>query len=202
MADDRPPIHLRAMRFTLDVANGRNALSKLIPPLLFLADALLCTLIIWKIPCKLLAPPSAPKPNLLANSSGTKKDTEIDWVAYMEQVSQIVSGERDYTRIRGGTGPLVYPAAHVYVYTGLYHLTDQGNNILLAQQLFGVVYMATLAVVMGCYWQARVWLPLFLGTGIRKGMMGLRLAGWLANELGGTGPALRLPDPDSLETAA
>lgn len=74
----------------------------------------------------------------------------------MEQVSQILSGERDYTKIRGGTGPLVYPAAHVYIYTGLYHLTDEGRNILLAQQLFAGLYMVTLAVVMGCYWQAKV----------------------------------------------
>ena len=86
-----------------------------------------------------------------------KQDTEIDWVAYMQQVSQFVSGERDYAKIRGDTGPLVYPAAHVYIYTGLYHITDQGTNILLAQQLFAVLYMVTLAVVMLCYWQARVW---------------------------------------------
>ena len=74
----------------------------------------------------------------------------------MEQISQIVSGERDYTKIRGGTGPLVYPAAHVWIYKGLYYLTDEGKNILLAQQLFAALYMATLAVVMACYWQAKV----------------------------------------------
>lgn len=74
----------------------------------------------------------------------------------MQQISQFVSGERDYTNIHGGTGPLVYPAAHVYVYTGLYHLTDEGTNILLAQQVFGVLYLATLGVVMLCYWQAKV----------------------------------------------
>lgn len=83
-------------------------------------------------------------------------DTEIDWVAYMEQVSQFVSGERDYPKFRGATGPLVYPAAHVYVYTGLYHLTNEGKNILLAQQLFAVLYMVTLGVVMACYWKAKV----------------------------------------------
>ena len=74
----------------------------------------------------------------------------------MQQVAQFVSGERDYTRMEGDTGPLVYPAAHVYTYTGLYHLTDKGTNILLAQQLFAALYMATLAVVMLCYWQAKV----------------------------------------------
>lgn len=83
-------------------------------------------------------------------------DTEIDWVAYMEQIAQFVSGERDYTKIEGGTGPLVYPAAHVYLYTGLYYLTEGGKDIFLAQQLFAILYMVTLAVVMACYWQAKV----------------------------------------------
>lgn len=74
----------------------------------------------------------------------------------MEQVEQFVTGERDYTVIKGGTGPLVYPAAHVYLYTGLYYMTDKGRNILLAQQIFAVLYMATLAVVMACYRRAKV----------------------------------------------
>lgn len=85
-----------------------------------------------------------------------QKDTEIDWIAYMQQISQFLSGERDYTKISGSTGPLVYPAAHVYIYTGLYNLTNEGKDILLAQQLFGVLYMVTQAVVMACYWQAKV----------------------------------------------
>ncbi len=74
----------------------------------------------------------------------------------MEQIKQFVHGERDYTKIKGGTGPLVYPAAHVYTYTGLYYLTGEGENILLAQQLFAVLYMATLGLVMLCYWKAKV----------------------------------------------
>ncbi|KAI0840716.1 glycosyltransferase family 58 protein [Hypoxylon sp. FL0890] len=123
----------QAVRLAFDVANGRSTLSKLVPPCLFLLDAVLCALVIWKIPY-----------------------TEIDWKAYMEQVSQFVSGEHDYTAIKGGTGPLVYPAAHVYTYTALYYLTDEGKNIFLAQQIFAVLYMATLALVMTCYWRAKV----------------------------------------------
>jgi alpha-1,3-mannosyltransferase len=83
-------------------------------------------------------------------------DTEIDWTAYMEQVQQYIGGERDYTLIEGGTGPLVYPAAHVYIYTALYRITDHGANIPLAQMIFGGIYLATLAVVMACYRQAKV----------------------------------------------
>ncbi|KAM6485809.1 glycosyltransferase family 58 protein [Trichoderma sp. SZMC 28011] len=121
------------IKFASDVANGRHALSKFIPMGLWLADAVLCGLIIWKIPY-----------------------TEIDWVAYMEQITQFVHGERDYPKMEGGTGPLVYPAAHVYIYTGLYYLTNKGTDVLLAQQLFAGLYMATLGVVMLCYWKAKV----------------------------------------------
>ncbi len=74
----------------------------------------------------------------------------------MEQVSQYVHGEYDYTLIEGGTGPLVYPASHVYIYTWLYHLTKEGKDIPLAQALFAVLYMATLTTVMACYRQAKV----------------------------------------------
>lgn len=84
-------------------------------------------------------------------------DTEIDWTAYMEQIEQYVAGERDYPMIKGGTGPLVYPAAHVYIYRGLYYITDEGKNILLAQRLFGLLYLCTLALVMACYKKAKVW---------------------------------------------
>ncbi|KAG5928040.1 dolichyl-P-Man:Man(5)GlcNAc(2)-PP-dolichol alpha-1,3-mannosyltransferase [Claviceps sorghi] len=122
-----------ALRFVLDVAAGRHALSRLVAPAVWLGDAVLCGLILCKVPY-----------------------TEIDWTAYMEQVSQFVEGERDYTALRGGTGPLVYPAAHVYSYTALYYLTGRGKNILLAQQVFAVLYMATLAVVLLCYSRAKV----------------------------------------------
>lgn len=52
MADQNLPIHMRMTRLALDILNGRHVLSGLIPPLLFLADAVLCALIIWKVSCK------------------------------------------------------------------------------------------------------------------------------------------------------
>ncbi|KAH6608403.1 hypothetical protein Trco_001749 [Trichoderma cornu-damae] len=129
-----PTASMAAMiTFASDVANGRHALSKFVPPGLLFADAILCGLIIWKVPY-----------------------TEIDWTAYMEQVAQFVGGERDYPKMEGGTGPLVYPAAHVYIYTGLYYLTGKGTDIFLAQLLFAGLYVATLGLVMLCYWKAKV----------------------------------------------
>ncbi|KAL8930910.1 MAG: hypothetical protein Q9208_000011 [Pyrenodesmia sp. 3 TL-2023] len=101
-------------------------------PLLIAADACLCALVIVNVPY-----------------------TEIDWEAYMQQVSQYHNGERDYTLIKGATGPLVYPAAHVYIYSILHKLTDGGKNILLAQAIFAWLYLGTLTVVMACYRKAK-----------------------------------------------
>jgi alpha-1,3-mannosyltransferase len=77
----------------------------------------------------------------------------------MEQVALYLKGERDYAAIKGGTGPLVYPAGHVYIYSCLYQLTENGANIPRAQWLFMVLYLLTLAVVLLCYREARVTLP-------------------------------------------
>lgn len=71
----------------------------------------------------------------------------------MEQVSLYISGECDYTLIKGSTGPLVYPAAHVYIYTILYHLTEQGRDIFYGQILFGLLYITALGLVLACYRQ-------------------------------------------------
>lgn len=78
-------------------------------------------------------------------------DTNIDWSTYMQQVSLVLSGERDYTAIKGSTGPLVYPAGHVYIYSLLHGLTDGGQNLLLGQGIFAILYLATLSIVMACY---------------------------------------------------
>ena len=99
-----------------------------IAQLLLSGEAILCALIIWKVPY-----------------------TEIDWETYMIQVRQFLSGERSYLKISGPTGPLVYPALHVYIYSILYTLTEEGTNILRAQVIFAGLYLLTLAVVLACY---------------------------------------------------
>lgn len=80
----------------------------------------------------------------------------------MQQVEQYLDGgERDYMLIKGTTGPLVYPAAHVYIYSGLYRLTDGGKDIRKAQIIFAGLYLAVLSLVMACYRRAKV-RPFFL----------------------------------------
>lgn len=74
----------------------------------------------------------------------------------MAQVEQYISGERDYYNIKGGTGPLVYPAAHVYIYKALYALTGHGVDIGRAQLIFGLLYLCTLMLVISCYRRAGV----------------------------------------------
>lgn len=63
-----------------------------------------------------------------------EEDTEIDWVAYMQEVKGFLDGERDYRNLRGDTGPLVYPAGFVYVYSvrleaGETQKRESGRNI-------------------------------------------------------------------------
>lgn len=77
--------------------------------------------------------------------------TNIDWNAYVEQVEQFREGERDYGLIKGDTGPLVYPAGFLWIYSGLYRLSDRGTNVKCAQYAFGALYLATQAVVFKLY---------------------------------------------------
>jgi len=77
--------------------------------------------------------------------------TEIDWQAYMQQSETFLNGERTYTNIEGGTGPVVYPALHLYVYSALYKLTSNGTNIILAQLIFVFIYLLNQYVVLSIY---------------------------------------------------
>lgn len=69
----------------------------------------------------------------------------------MQQVRLFLKDERDYGKIEGDTGPLVYPALHVYIYSALYYLTDEGTSIQKAQIIFAVLYLFTISLVMSCY---------------------------------------------------
>jgi len=77
--------------------------------------------------------------------------TEIDWIAYMQEVSGFLNGEFDYLKLKGDTGPLVYPAGFVYIFSLLYKITNNGENIRLAQYIFMGLYIATLVVILNIY---------------------------------------------------
>ncbi|KAL4253867.1 Dol-P-Man:Man(5)GlcNAc(2)-PP-Dol alpha-1,3-mannosyltransferase [Abortiporus biennis] len=80
--------------------------------------------------------------------------TEIDWETYMYQLELYLKGEKDYALISGPTGPLVYPAGHVYVHAVLRQLTGGGSNIVIAQQIYGLLYLVSLALTCTIYGQA------------------------------------------------
>ncbi|TYZ63748.1 hypothetical protein PybrP1_003717 [[Pythium] brassicae (nom. inval.)] len=91
--------------------------------------------------------------------------TEIDWRAYMQQVATFKAGERDYIKIRGDTGPLVYPAGFLYVFSVLHTVTDAGANIRRAQYIFLGFYLVTIATMLAIFNRARVmppWAAVFL----------------------------------------
>ena len=74
-------------------------------------------------------------------------DTEIDWSTYVQQVEAFLNGVRDYSLIKGDTGPVVYPAGHLYINTLFYYLSNHGRNILIVQCIFLVVYLINLLLV-------------------------------------------------------
>lgn len=78
---------------------------------------------------------------------GKVKYTEIDWIAYMQEVEGVKNGTYDYAQLKGDTGPLVYPAGFVWIYMGFYSLTDSGTNLKLAQCIFALIYLTNIALV-------------------------------------------------------
>ncbi|KAG0570339.1 hypothetical protein KC19_6G155100 [Ceratodon purpureus] len=80
-------------------------------------------------------------------------DTKIDWDAYMSQVTGFLAGERNYAEIHGDTGPLVYPAGFLYIYSGIQYIT--GGAVFPAQILFGVLYVINLGLVLLIYIRAQ-----------------------------------------------
>lgn len=70
----------------------------------------------------------------------------------------LLQGQLDYRELRGQTGPLVYPAGFVYIFSFLRWLTG-GGDIRTAQFVFAVLYIATQAVVLWLYIKAKVSSP-------------------------------------------
>lgn len=64
----------------------------------------------------------------------------------MEEVGHFQNGERDYYQMKGSTGPLVYPAGFVYIFTVLKLMT--GGDHSIAQIIFGFIYLVQTALVL------------------------------------------------------
>jgi len=80
--------------------------------------------------------------------------TEIDWIAYMQEVAgYLKENQLDYSMLQGQTGPLVYPAGFVWIFSVLFYATDEGTNIILAQYIFAALHTVFLAVLLILYKQ-------------------------------------------------
>ncbi|KAK6120218.1 hypothetical protein DH2020_046124 [Rehmannia glutinosa] len=105
--------------------------------------------------------------------------TKIDWDAYMSQVTGFLGGERDYSKLEGDTGPLVYPAGFLYIYSAIQYVTggqvfpaqvnaefervkfasERGKeiswiyheDIIIVDVLFGLLYIVNLGMVLFIY---------------------------------------------------
>ncbi|BGP04032.1 Glycosyltransferase family 58 protein [Rhodotorula toruloides ATCC 204091] len=75
------------------------------------------------------------------------KYTEIDFSTYMQQAQAFLDGERDYSMMKGDSGPAYYPALHIYLYSAISRLTAGGKHLERAQWLFAGVYVLTMAIV-------------------------------------------------------
>ena len=49
-----------------------------------------------------------------------------------------------------------YPAGFVYLFSGLYYLTDHGTNIKLGQYVFAVLYLIMLLLVFNIYRKTKI----------------------------------------------
>ncbi|XP_017472496.1 PREDICTED: lethal(2)neighbour of tid protein 2 [Rhagoletis zephyria] len=100
--------------------------------IILLAELLINVLVIWRVPY-----------------------TEIDWIAYMQECEGFLNGTLNYAQLKGDTGPLVYPAAFVYIYAAFYYITSHGQNIRLAQYIFVCIYLLQMWFVLRLYTKSR-----------------------------------------------
>ena len=94
--------------------------------------------------------------------------------------------------LKGDTGPLVYPAGFVYLFSGLYHVTENGKNIEFAQQIFALFYLVHLGVVFKLYHIISKELkmpPLYL---VFMSLTGYRMHSIFALRLFNDGPAMTI----------
>lgn len=96
--------------------------------------------------------------------------TEIDFQTYVRQAQLFMDGERTYTKIDppGGSGPCVYPAGHLYVYSLFNLLSAQGTDLFYTQVVFGALYLCTILAVSQIYRAAKAPPILILSLALSK----------------------------------
>ena len=74
----------------------------------------------------------------------------------MQEVKGYLDGERNYLNLYGDTGPLVYPAGFVYIFSALYWLTNEGADVLTGKNIilvsfFEIKRFLSLMTCFACY---------------------------------------------------
>eukprot|EP00834_Sanchytrium_tribonematis_P000605 NODE_11_length_54881_cov_1.430718.p18 type:complete len:384 gc:universal NODE_11_length_54881_cov_1.430718:39559-38408(-) len=85
--------------------------------------------------------------------------TEIDFSTYMQQVEKVWNGEREYSKIYGDSGPLVYPAGFLYSF-GIFYVA--GLSKILVQIGFAGIYILNLILVLKIYEHSSSKVPIIL----------------------------------------
>lgn len=55
--------------------------------------------------------------------------TEVDWEAYMAQSQGFLEGDWNYMNLKGPSGPLVYPAGFLYIFSVFYYICSKGTSL-------------------------------------------------------------------------
>ncbi|VDM59040.1 unnamed protein product [Angiostrongylus costaricensis] len=69
---------------------------------------------------------------------------------------------RNYSKIGGDTGPVVYPAGHLQVYKVFHALTNEGKDIRTAQYIFMCLYLVNLLAIFRLYYKSNKISPFVL----------------------------------------
>lgn len=170
-----PPPRLIAIRSFGDLIQYINALLTdpryfaTLAALVILGDAVLTQLIIRFVPCKLVSSRSCGLLNVLCRhrdrlgnlhvSAGTVHEWRTRlwsyiWTHRPSRVSTHPGADADHCQqysIYPSLATSSYPAGHLYVHRVLYALTDHGKNLAAAQQIFGLLYILSLALSCAIY---------------------------------------------------
>ncbi|OMJ75488.1 hypothetical protein SteCoe_25337 [Stentor coeruleus] len=77
--------------------------------------------------------------------------TEVDWEAYMAQTGGFLSGDYNYLNLKGPSGPLVYPAGFLYIFSIIYSICNMGTSVRMGQYVFLAFYLINLIIVNNIY---------------------------------------------------
>ncbi|EPQ25784.1 uncharacterized protein PFL1_06651 [Pseudozyma flocculosa PF-1] len=79
--------------------------------------------------------------------------TEIDFQTYVQQANLFLDGQTNYAYLDppGGSGPCVYPAGHIYLFSAFSYLTRSGQDLLPAQAVFGAFMILTFFAIAALY---------------------------------------------------